>query len=249
MKDKQEPGPIERYASLLRARGRAESAVRRRTQLLWHVAEALGGETRLLTAEDKEIQRAVSARISNRKDVLISWYTDVSAFMDYLVQEGLRKDNPLTRGTASAFPEGVTGIRKRRNKMMLRDMPEFVRLRDSTILTLLRETDIRPAELQALTAGCYERKQAQLEPAPGRRVLLNGFAAERLAEYLEALRAYARPDDSAPLFIDADSGSPLPNGHYWRLIRGDLRLASASLPEAYTAAEKQTVEFKKERYE
>jgi site-specific recombinase XerD len=117
--------------------------------------------------------------------------------------------------------------KRRQAKRWTRDIAEFGRLRDRVILTLLRETDIRPDEIAALTVESYDRARARLEPEPGRYVLFNSFAAHALAEYLEALEAYEPPEAEAPLFPD-ERGGFLSESHCWNLIREKLRGVAAS---------------------
>jgi site-specific recombinase XerD len=225
-------GPIQRYIALLREQETVDWRIKRRARLLWCVAETLGGEDRLLSATGEEIQRAVSARVAQKKDAVLNWHTDMNAFLDFLVREGLREENPLA--AALPAPTGAAGLRRRRSRSTLHEAQELEDLRDRVILTLLRETDIRPDELRSLTVGCCDPDRARLSPSPGRRVLLNGFALRLLNEYLAALHSYATTPDTAPLFINAQTGAPLPESHCWSLIRSDLRLAaSATVSPAY----------------
>jgi site-specific recombinase XerD len=107
-------------------------------------------------------------------------------------------------------------------------VPKLERLRDSLIMTLLRETDIRPAEMSLLTAGNCDRRRALLEPEPGRRVMLNGFAARQLEEYLAAIDSYARLTPASPLFVEMSTGALLPESYCWDLICRDLRLVAGT---------------------
>jgi site-specific recombinase XerD len=114
---------------------------------------------------------------------------------------------------------------KRRGKRKsLRDVEAFGRLRDRVILVLLRETDLLPDAVPALTVGSFDPERARLEPEPGRYVLLNGYAVRTLAEYLEALDAYEPPGGASPLF-PGERGGFLPESHCWKLIREEMKLA------------------------
>jgi site-specific recombinase XerD len=218
-------GPAERYIAWLREQEAPERTVKRRARLLWMLADALDGENRLLTVTGEEILQAVSARLAKYKDAALNWNADLNTFFGFLAREGLRGDNPLERDTGKKIEvkEG-SGIRTRNAG------PELDKLRDEAILALLRETDIYPGELCLLTVGRYDRILARLIPEPGRCVLLNRFAAERLEEYLDALGSRARLKANTPLFIQLDRGAALPESHYWGLIRQDMRLAGTALP-------------------
>jgi site-specific recombinase XerD len=225
-----EQGPVGRYAAHLREQEVLERTAKRRIRRLWELADALGGEGRLLTASAEEILPAALARFSRSKGDILEWYTDAGAFYRFLVREGLRKDNPLEK-EAEGAKAGGRSVRRTGNLGL-----EFGQLRDDVILTLLRETDIRPEELCLLTVKGYDRAQARLTPEPERRVLLNEFAAWRLEEYLDVLSGYVRLRETTPLFIQTGAGAALPESHYWSLIRRDLRLADTEAPAPALAA-------------
>jgi site-specific recombinase XerD len=220
-------GPVDRYISRLREEEAPERTVKRCARLLWDLAEAVGGEDYLLSVTEAEIRNAISARLPWKKDVILIWYAEVKDFFSFLVQEGLRKDNPLERDAVELHSNETFDMRQARNKLVRNATLEFNQLRDSVILALLRETDIRPLELRLLSLACYDRNLARLLPAPGRCILLNECVTELLEEYIVVFSSYVKLADAFPLFIDMENGYALPESHYWNLIRQDLRIAGA----------------------
>lgn len=213
------------YENDLTERGLVKPAIRQYLRAVRETAELLAGEDRLLAATEEDLRRAAVERMARKKSVgMENWYSGTRNFYKFLVRLGLREDNPMCAGFLKQFFGTIGETREPRITKYTDSAPDFNRLRDRAILSLIQSTDVQLTELQIMTVGCCKLKHGYLR-LQKRRVLLTENTKDVLGKYINT-RLLSMPGsvtDQSLLFIDAHNGSALPAGEYWNLIRRSLR--------------------------
>lgn len=154
--------------------------------------------------------------------------SSIRQFFRYLLQEGLRDDDPTVHVEAPSTGRSLPTVLSKAEVEALLDAPDTATplgLRDAAMIALLYATGLRVSELVGLARHQYKVTEGiGLVQVTGKgdkeRIVPVGARARRLvARYLERGRPQHDPDDLAPALFVSRRGSGMTRQAFWLRIK------------------------------